>query len=419
MPSLGADMESGVLVEWLVQPGQQVKRGQVVAVVETQKGAVEVEIWDEGSIDKLVVQPGTKVPVGELLATLAGTAPTPTPAPAPAAPASPPVAAAPVAPAHTAPPPAAQAASVPSVTPLRVSPAARRRAAELGVDLASMAGTAGAGPDGAISIQDIERAAQSRPASQAQAAPEPKAAPELKTVPELKTAPEPKTAAADKAAAMRQAIAAAMAKSKREIPHYYLGTQVDVSRAQSWLTQENAMRPVKERVLFAVVLLKAVARALKEVPELNGFWVDAAFKPADAVHLGVGIALRGGGLIAPAIRDADRKSVPELMAALGDLIQRTRAGSVRSSELTDATATVTNLGEQGVESVYGVIYPPQVALIGFGKIVERPWAENGGLYVRPILHVTLSADHRASVGHRGALFLAALDRLLQSPETLQ
>jgi pyruvate dehydrogenase E2 component (dihydrolipoamide acetyltransferase) len=217
---------------------------------------------------------------------------------------------------------------------------------------------------------------------------------------------------------MRAAIAAAMAKSKREIPHYYLGTTIDVTRAQDWLVQQNAERPVKERILFAAVLLKAVAAALPEVPELNGFWVDGAFKPSTAVHLGVGIALRGGGLIAPAIHDANSKSVAELMAALGDLIQRARSGALRSSELTDATVTVTNLGEQGVESVYGVIYPPQVALIGLGKVVERPWAEDGGVFVRRVLHATLSADHRASVGHRGGLFLGALDRLLQQPEKL-
>jgi pyruvate dehydrogenase E2 component (dihydrolipoamide acetyltransferase) len=217
---------------------------------------------------------------------------------------------------------------------------------------------------------------------------------------------------------MRQAIAAAMAKSKREIPHYYLATTISVERALQWLTAQNATRSVKDRILFAAVLLRAVSLALKEVPELNGFWVDGRFRPAESVHLAVGLSLRGGGLISPAIHDAQDKRVPEMMAALSDLIQRTRAGTVRSSELTDGTVTVTNLGDQGVETVYGVIYPPQVALIGFGKIVERPWAENGGLYVRRVLNATLSADHRASVGHRGALFLAALDRLLQEPENL-
>ena len=178
-------------------------------------------------------------------------------------------------------------------------------------------------------------------------------------------------------------------------------------------------RPVTERVLFAAVLLTAIARALRDVPELNGFWVDGGFRPAAAIHLGVGIALRGGGLVAPAIHDAGERSVDDMMRALSDLVQRARGGSLRSSELTDATVTVTNLGDQGVETVYGVIYPPQVALVGLGKVVQRPWAEDGAVSVRPLIHATLSGDHRASVGHRGALFLAALDRILQSPEDLR
>jgi pyruvate dehydrogenase E2 component (dihydrolipoamide acetyltransferase) len=220
------------------------------------------------------------------------------------------------------------------------------------------------------------------------------------------------------ASAAREAIAAAMSRSKREIPHYYLAHTISMKRALDWLAEANAHRPIQERVLPGALLLRAVALALWEIPELNGFWIDGAFKPSAAVHLGVAIALRGGGLIAPAIHDANAKSVAELMAALGDLIQRARSGALRSSELTDATVTVTNLGEQGVESVYGVIYPPQVALVGLGKIVERPWAEDGGVFVRRVLHATLSADHRASVGHRGGLFLAALERLLQQPEKL-
>jgi pyruvate dehydrogenase E2 component (dihydrolipoamide acetyltransferase) len=318
--------------------------------------------------------------VGEVLATLKGAAA----APAPSLPVPPPAVA-------VVPAPIPALPTAPGER-IKASPAARRRAEELGLDLSRLAPSAA---DGVIALEDVERAAQA-----------------------LRPAPKPPAPAADKIAAMRQAIGAAMAKSKREIPHYYLGTSIDVSAALDWLAQENLKRSVKERVLFAAVLLRAVALALKEVPELNGFWLDGQLKASEAVHLGVGIALRGGGLIAPAIHDADRKTVPEIMVAMGDLIQRTRAGTVRSSELTDATVTVTNLGEQGVETVYGVIYPPQVALVGLGKIIERPWAEKGGLYVRRVVSATLSADHRASVGHRGALFLAALDRLLQEPEKL-
>ena len=377
MPSLGADMEYGTLVEWSVKPGQKVKRGDVVAIVETQKGAVEVEIWEDGVVDQLVTGPGTKVPVGEVLALLRAENESPLPRYTPVRPAQPP----------TAPAAAPSAPALPQAARReKVSPAARRRAAELGVDLERIAPS---GAEGVISLADVERAAQTAP-----------------------RAPE------DKSAAMRQAIGAAMARSKREIPHYYLGTTIDVSAALDWLERSNRERPVAQRVLFAAVLLRAVALSLKDFQELNGFWADGRFQPAAAVHLGVGIALRGGGLIAPAIRDADRKSLGGIMEALSDLIQRARNGALRSSELTDATVTVTNLGEQGVDAVYGVIYPPQVSLVGFGRVAARPWVIDGKIEARRTVHASLSADHRASVGHRGALFLGALERLLQEPENL-
>ena len=217
---------------------------------------------------------------------------------------------------------------------------------------------------------------------------------------------------------MRRAIAAAMSRSKREIPHYYLATDIDVTPLLAWLAAENAKRSVVERLLPAVPLMKAVALALREVPELNGFWIDGAFRPSSAVHLGMAIAMRGGGLVAPAIHDADRKTCDELMAALRDLITRVRGGRLRSSEMVDPTVTLTSLGEQGVAQVFGVIYPPQVAIVGLGRIGERPWVTAGTVAVRQVLTASLAADHRVSDGHRGALFLAALDRLLQAPATL-
>jgi pyruvate dehydrogenase E2 component (dihydrolipoamide acetyltransferase) len=217
---------------------------------------------------------------------------------------------------------------------------------------------------------------------------------------------------------MRRAIAAAMARSKREIPHYYLATDVDMSRALAWLEKENARRPVTSRLLYSVMLLRAVARAIPEAPEMNGFWLDGAFRPGPGIHVGMAIALRGGGLVAPALHDVDRKSLDELMAGMLDLVKRTRKGVLRSSEVADATITVTSLGEQGVESLFGVIYPPQVALVGFGRIRERPWAQQGMVGARPLMAATLSADHRASDGHRGARFLSAIARALQEPEKL-
>ena len=224
---------------------------------------------------------------------------------------------------------------------------------------------------------------------------------------------------ADWHAKMRSAIAAAMSRSKREIPHYYLATDIDVTAVTGWLAAENLKRSVTERLLPVVPFMKAVALALHEVPELNGFWTDGKFQSSSAVHLGMAIAMRGGGLVAPAIHDADKKRLDELMGDLSDLITRVRSGRLRSSEMSDPTITFTSLGEQGVEGVFGVIYPPQVAIVGLGKVTERPWVEDGAVVVRKIATATLSADHRASDGHRGSMFLAALGRLLQEPERLQ
>jgi pyruvate dehydrogenase E2 component (dihydrolipoamide acetyltransferase) len=209
-----------------------------------------------------------------------------------------------------------------------------------------------------------------------------------------------------------------MARSKREIPHYYLSTTIDMHRAMAWLTGENLRRPVPERLLPGVLLIKAVALALRQVPELNSVWRGGEAVRSEAIHVGVAISLRGGGLVAPALHAADRQSVGDLMRGFRDLVQRARTGGLRSSELSDPTITITSLGEQGVETVFGIIFPPQVAIVGFGKLAARPWTVDGQVVTRPLITATLSADHRVSDGHRGGLFLAAVDRLLQEPDRL-
>jgi pyruvate dehydrogenase E2 component (dihydrolipoamide acetyltransferase) len=217
---------------------------------------------------------------------------------------------------------------------------------------------------------------------------------------------------------MRATIAGLMARSKREIPHYYIAETIDLGAATAWLRERNRQLPVRERIVAAALLLKAAALAAAAVPELNGFWVDGAFAPAPAVHLGVAVSLRGGGLVAPAIHHATELDVVTLMARMRDLVARTRAGRLRGSEMSDPTITISNMGEQGAESIFGVIYPPQVALVGFGRIVERPWAVDGLIGVRPIVTASLAADHRATDGATGARYLQALERLLQTPEEL-
>jgi len=320
MPSLGADMDAGTLVEWRIAPGDRVERGQIVAVVETQKAAVEMESFAEGVVDRLLVEPGEKVPVGTVLATLRD-------------------------PGETAASPPVSAAAAPPAT----------------------------------------------------ATPAPVEAPQV---------------------SVRAAIAAAMSRAWREIPHYYLAHSVDLGAVQDWLERYNAARPPGERMLAAALLVRAVARGVREVPELNGHFVDGAFRPAARVNVGMAIALRGGGVVAPALADADRRGPADLMDGLRDLVARARAGTLRSSELGEATITITSLGERGCEEVHGIINPPQVAMVGAGSVLERPWAVGDRVVVRPVVRLTLAADHRVSDGHRGALFLAAVDRLLQHPEDL-
>jgi pyruvate dehydrogenase E2 component (dihydrolipoamide acetyltransferase) len=270
----------------------------------------------------------------------------------------------------------------------RISPAARKAAEQLQVDLGTVEGH---GPDGSITVADVERAA-----GQKRAAP----------------------AAADRLAGMRSAIGAAMARSKREIPHLYLSTTLDLTRSLGWLGAENERRAVTDRLLPVVLFVKAVARACVEVPSLNGFWTGHGFAAGPGVHVGCAIAVRGGGLVAPALHDVERKPIDTVARELGDLVARTRSGGLRSSEMTDATITVTNLGDLGVESAYAIIYPPQVAIVAFGRIVERPWVVDGRIEPRRVVTVSLSADHRATDGRDAGRFLEAVDRTLQEPESL-
>jgi pyruvate dehydrogenase E2 component (dihydrolipoamide acetyltransferase) len=382
LPSLGAEMDEGTILEWRIEPGKRVKKGDVVAVVDTSKAAIDVEIWQEGTVLDLLVGVGEKVPVGTVLALLREEGETPEHAEE----ARRAFVAAPSTTLRATPAVAVRAVSLGEAPTRRaVSPAARKRAHELGVDVETLTGT---GPGDAITVKDVEAAAGKAP-------------------------PAP-----DRAGEMRRAIAAAMARSKREIPHYYLATDIPLAVASRWLAERNAARPVGERVLMAVLLLKAVAAALARYPELNGHYVDGRFVPGDGIHLGVAISLRQGGLIAPALRHADRDGVDALMQRLADLVARARSLSLKSSEMADATITVTNLGDQGAEVVHGVIYPPQVALVGFGRVAERAWVEDGAIVARPVVTASLAADHRASDGHRGALFLAEVARLLQEPAAL-
>ncbi len=378
MPSLGADMEAGTLVEQLVHPGDPVKRGDIIAAVETQKGAIEIEVFEDGILQEWLVDLGTKVPVGAPLAVVQTESESQTkaePVPNVVVPKEDMMVVDYETPTQPKPHAAPRSADRP-----RITPAARRRAAQQGIDLSSLPSK------GTISLADVVA---------------------------MGTKPKPAPMSD-----MRTAIAAAMSRSKREIPHYYLSHMVDLTTADDYVTKTNTDRAPEDRLLLGAVYAKAIAKALKKYGEFNGHFTDDAFHQSDAVHLGLAINIRSGGLVAPALFDTDDKSLDDLMQAMRDLVERVRAGRFRARELSDATITLTSLGDRGVDQLYGVIYPPQVAIVGLGTPRLQPAIHEGEVTARLTATLTLAADHRVSDGHRGALFLKAIDKYLQRPDTL-
>jgi pyruvate dehydrogenase E2 component (dihydrolipoamide acetyltransferase) len=379
MPSLGADMEDGTLIEWKKKPGDPVKRGDIIAEVETQKGLIEIEVFDEGTIGELMIREGTKVPVGTIMALI-----NPTGA-ASETKKEKPIALQPI----------EEKIAEPIVREkietlaVKASPLAKRIATENHIDLLQIKGT---GPDGVITKDDVEQALMQQAAFEKDKTTEP-------------------------ALQIRSAVAAAMTKSNREIPHYYLEKKIDLTKALTWLQETNSQRKVAFRLLPAVLFIKATAKSLKEFPDLNAIW-DNGIQQKKDINIGFVISLRSGGIIVPAIHQADLKTIDEIMEALNDIIPRARALKLRSSELSDSTITLTSIGEGGADLVFGVIYPPQVALVGFGSISEQPFAEAGMLGIRSMVTVTLAGDHRATDGLTGSRFLNALNKNLQNPESL-
>ena len=439
MPSLGADMTAGTLAKWRIAPGDTVSPGDIVAEVETDKGLIEVEVFEGGVVERLLVKEGEKVPVGTALAEIgaggAASVPAPVPAPVPAsAPASVP-ASAPASAPVSAPPPGSIISAGSSDVDLggpMASPAIRRRAHELDV---SLQGVRGSGEHGRITLDDVQGAEPATAIDRVRISPYarriaiergvditqvrgtgPGGAIQAGDVSRAKSseAREP----ASPAERMQRAIAAAMTRANDEIPHYYVEHTIDMGNALAWLRETNASLGVSERLVAGVLVLRAVARALRKHKQLNATWQGGEAVPSEEVHVGLAVSLRGGGLVAPALRNTDEGSLSDLMRRMTDLVSRARAGGLRSSEMTSATITLTALGERGVESVTPIIFAPQVAIVGCGATVERPWVVGGQVVPRPVMRVTLGGDHRVSNGHQGARFLSALDRLLQEPEKL-
>lgn len=317
MPSLGADMEDGTLIEWRKKPGDAVKRGDIIAEVDTQKGLIEIEVFEEGTLAELLIQKGTKVPVGTVMALINPSQialETKKEEPIPLQP--------------------IEEKKVPEIPAelsdeihQKVSPLARRIATENNIDLSLIKGT---GEEGAITKEDVELAISQR------SEPEKSTGIEIPVPEKISTPVE----------TIRSAVAAAMSKSNREIPHYYLEKKIDMTLATAWLLEANKKRAVKDRLLPAVLLIKAVAKSLQDFPDLNAVW-ENGLQPKKDINIGFVVSLRDGGIIVPALHQANVKTVDEIMAALNDIIPRARALKLRSSELSDSTITITILAKLG------------------------------------------------------------------------
>lgn len=392
-------MDYGSVIEWRVAPGDTVTRGDVVAVVATEKADIDVEIWQSGTVAELLLEIDREVPVGTPMLRLEAAAGAQAPAPEvePVADVSVPE----VEPVAQAPASVVErvvVAPAPVRTPtdderIPASPLARARADECGVDLRAVVGS---GPDGAVLLADVEAHLESAPAHGA--------------------AMTGESRAARRAEGMRHAIAERMAKANRDIPHYHLDVEVDLGPMHEALERHNAGLPVAQRVLPAAMFLEAAATAAAAHPECNGNWTEQGFAPSPSVDLAVAISLRRGGLVTPVIGAADTRSTTEIMALLKEFVTAARSGSLKSRWMVEGSLTVTNLGDNGADRVHGVIFPPQVALVGFGRTMTRPWVVDSIVVPRPIVAVSLAADHRATDGLVGSRFLATLAQRLEHPE---
>jgi pyruvate dehydrogenase E2 component (dihydrolipoamide acetyltransferase) len=414
MPSFGADMAKGEVAQWLVKVGDRVKKGQIIASIETMKGLIDMEVFDDGVIEELLATEGTELEVGQPIAELrlvgeAMAEPEPEQQLEPVMIGQGEAEPEPVLPeqkqkllsdfpiesdtqlANTLESNRKQAAAG-----LKISPAARSKAQKLGLDWGQL--RQGHGPEGAIVLADIENLADDI-AKQAM----PSISAQEKLSPEL---------------SMRQAIARVVSLSKREIPHYYLQLDIVLDKAQSWLTEHNQSLPSDKRILLNALIYTAIARALLKFPDFNGVYQDGRFEAAKSVNLGNVINLHKGGLVVAAIHNAQQIAAAEMMEKLKDQVIRARDGGLRMSELQSATVTVSNLGERGCDSIQSIIFPPQVAIIGIGRQRSVPWIVNEKLTVASITSLTLAADHRVSDGHSGARLLNKINSLIQKPESL-
>jgi pyruvate dehydrogenase E2 component (dihydrolipoamide acetyltransferase) len=386
MPRLSDTMEEGTLAAWLKQPGEQVHRGDLLAEIETDKATMELESFEEGVLERILVQEGETVPIGQPIAVIGsgdGAAPPP-PAPVPPAP--------------------------PTGTPVKASPMARAIARDQGIDLSTVTGS---GPGGRVVKADLEAVAAGD-GGRAVAAPAPAAPPPAAPAP----APA-QPAAADVEEVpltnMRRTVARRLVESMQSAPHFYLTIRVDVD-ALLELRAELNRRLADEGTKLSVndLLVKACAVTLRAHPDINVSWGGDKLLRHRRVHVGIAVAVEGG-LIVPVVRDADQKSVSQVSREARALIERARAGKLRPDEFTGGTFTISNLGMFGIDQFTAVINPPEAAILAVGATTSEPVVMDNRLGTRQRMKLTMSIDHRAVDGATGAQFLAALKAILEEP----
>jgi pyruvate dehydrogenase E2 component (dihydrolipoamide acetyltransferase) len=417
MPRLSDTMERGTVARWAKKEGDTVAEGEVLADIETDKATMELESYENGVLLKILVQEGESAELGAPIA-LVGEAGEVVEAPGAngdgAAPADEPAAAEPAAAAAPAPARSIRTGNGGPAGELRASPIARRMAADAGLDLRPLAGR-GSGPDGRIVKVDVERLASEGVSARAFAAPP--------TTPRTSPPPAPVPGAWEGAegvepTAMQRAVARRMTESKQNVPHFYLESEVDMTKAIELRREINrSLGEGGTKVSINDLIVKACAAALVEHPQFHRSWIGDRIVSHEHAHVGIAVAL-DDGLIVPVLRDADRMTLTEIAAATRDIVARARSGKVRQKEIEGGTFTVSNLGMFGVTSFQAIINPPEPGILAVGRTIERPVIHEGQIQARPIMSVTLSVDHRAASGADGARLLQSIVRRLEGGVTL-
>ena len=403
MPQMGYDMQEGTVVRWYKQEGEAVARGEVIADIETDKATVEFEAYTSGVLRKIVVDAGIAIPVGQLIAVITDPdEPLPDDleglsSPPSVAPSNPPDNGASQAAEATPIPPAPPSGATPPGE-VRASPIARRLAKEKGIDLTQVTGT---GPGGRIVEQDVldyQPSASAPPG--APAAPTPAAAPENVDL-----------------SRMRQTIAKVTSDSKRDAPHFYVTSDIDMTKAMQLRRDTNDAIPAESRVSVNDMVIKAATIALQRHPKFNAFFRGDHLQMNPSVNMGIAIAL-DAGLIVPGISGCESKSLVEIAAASRDLIARANNGTLRNEEYSGTTFSISNLGMFDVDSFVAIIFPPHAAVLAVGRVKEQAVAREGQLAVAQMMKSTVSVDHRVADGAEAAQFLVEVKNLLENPVSL-